>query len=46
MTQDERWHTRYNEVICFIEKRHRNPSKYTGEEQNMYTVVKNTAANR
>ena len=40
MTQDERWNTRYNEVKSFIEEHHRNPSKYVGEERNMYTFVK------
>ena len=27
MTQEERWMTRYNEVVSFIETNHRNPSK-------------------
>ena len=40
MTQDERWNTRYKEVKSFIEEHHRNPSKYVGEERNMYTFVK------
>ena len=40
MTQDERWNIRYYEVKSFIEKHHRNPSKYVGEERNMYTFVK------
>ena len=33
MTQDERWMTKYNEVVEFIESNHRNPSKYRIEEQ-------------
>lgn len=28
MKQDERWMKRYNEVIEFIEREHRKPSKY------------------
>ena len=32
MTQDERWLVRYNEVKEFIEREHRNPSKYRLEE--------------
>lgn len=42
MTQDERWLTRYNEVMAFISSNHRNPSKYNMEERNMYTFVKHT----
>ena len=33
MTQEERWMTRYNEVVSFIETNHRNPSKYVGSER-------------
>lgn len=32
MTQDEKWMARYNEVMTFIEREHRNPSKYRLEE--------------
>ena len=42
MTQDERWQLRYNEVKCFVETNHRNPSKYADEERNMVTFVKHT----
>jgi len=35
MTQEERWMTRYNEVVSFIETNHRNPSKYAPEEKLM-----------
>ena len=42
MTQDERWLLRYNEVKSFIEENHRNPSKYVGEERNMYNYLKHT----
>lgn len=33
MTQDERWMTRYKEVVSFVETNHRNPSKYIGAER-------------
>ena len=36
MTQDERWMERYNEVKEFIEREHRNPSRYDDEERGMY----------
>ena len=36
MTQDERWLVRYNEVKCFIEANHRNPSKYDAKERGQY----------
>ena len=36
MTQDERWLTRYNEVVAFIETNKRNPSKYNAEERGYY----------
>ena len=28
MTQDQRWQIRFDEVINFMEKGHRKPSKY------------------
>ena len=40
MTQDERWIARYNEVKSFIEKNHRNPSKYYPEEKLMVHFLK------
>lgn len=40
MTQDERWMVRYNEVKCFIETNHRNPSKYVPEEKLMVHFLK------
>jgi len=40
MTQDERWIARYNEVKSFIEKNHRNPSKYYDEERLMVHFMK------
>lgn len=36
MTQDERWSAKYNEVKTFIEKEHRNPSKYDDIERGLY----------
>ena len=40
MTQEERWMTRYNEVVSFIETNHRNPSKYVAEERLMVHFLK------
>ena len=40
MTQDERWMSRYNEVVSFIETNHRNPSKYADEERRMLHFMK------
>ena len=40
MTQDERWMTRYNEVVAFIGREHRNPSKYRIEEHDMLNWCK------
>ena len=40
MTQDEKWLTRYNEIKAFIEKNHRNPSKYYPEERLMVHFLK------
>ena len=40
MTQEERWQTRYNEVVEFIETNHRNPSKHRIEEHDMLNWVK------
>lgn len=42
MTQDERWMAKYNEVMDYMKKNHRNPSKYNQEERNMYNFVKHT----
>lgn len=35
MTQEERWLTKYNEVMDFIESHHRNPSRHRIEEHDM-----------
>ena len=40
MTQDERWLVRYKEVKGFIEREHRNPSKYHDEERLMEHFLK------
>lgn len=40
MTQDERWHTRYDEVMGFLEENHRNPSKHRIEEHDMLNWLK------
>ena len=36
MTQDERWIARYNEMMGFLEEKHRNPSKHDEEERGKY----------
>ena len=44
MTQEERWQKRDDEVINFIEKEHRKPSKYYPKEKLMfpsYTITRN-----
>jgi len=40
MTQDERWLTRYNEVVDFIKVNHRNPSRHRIEEHDMLNWLK------
>ncbi len=40
MTQDDSWQARNNEVKAFIEKNHRNPSKYYPEEKLMVHFLK------
>ena len=40
MTQDERWHKRYEEVVGFIETNHRNPSRHRIEEHDMLNWCK------
>lgn len=36
MTQEERWLTRYNEVVTFIDTNKRNPSKHDEGERGQY----------
>lgn len=40
MDQETRWLTRYNEVVAFIERKHRNPSKHRIEEHDMLNWLK------
>ena len=40
MTQEERWLKRYQDVMDFIEKNHRNPSKYVDAERGLRNWVK------
>ena len=40
MTQDERWLVRYNEVMGFLEKNHRNPSRHRIEEHDCLNWLK------
>ena len=40
MTQDERWLTRYNEVMGFLEENHRNPSKHRIDEHDYLNWLK------
>lgn len=36
MKQDELWTIKYDEVVAFIEKNKRNPSKHSDEERGRY----------
>ena len=40
MTQDEKWLTKYQEVVGFIETNKRNPSKHRIEEHLMLNFIK------
>lgn len=40
MTQEERWITKYNEEVSFIETNYRNPSKYVGTERELVNWAK------
>ena len=40
MSQDERWQTKYYEVMDFLVENHRNPSKYRIEEHDMLNWLK------
>lgn len=40
MTQEERWNKRYQDVMDFMEKNHRNPSKYVDSERGLRNWVK------
>ena len=43
MTQEERWLSRYNEVVDFINANHRNPSKHRIEEHDMLNWLRASA---
>ena len=36
MTQEELWLSKYREVVAFIERNRRNPSRYDAEERGKY----------
>ena len=40
MTQDEKWLKNYEEVVAFIKKNRRNPSKYVDEERGLVNWCK------
>ena len=40
MTQDEKWTSRYQEVIGYIETNHRNPSRHRIEEHDYLNWLK------
>lgn len=40
MTQEERWKAKYNEVMDFMEKNHRSPSRHRSEEHVMLNWLK------
>ena len=42
MTQDERWMSKYKEVMDFMETNHRNPSRHRLEEHDMLNWLKAT----
>lgn len=42
MTQDEKWQTKYNEVVEFINTNHCNPSRHRIEEHDMLNWLKAT----
>ena len=42
MTQDERWLSKYNEVMDFMETNHRNPSRHRVEEYDLLNWLKAT----
>lgn len=40
MTQDERWNKRYQDVMEFLAKNHRNPSRHRLEEHDLLNWIK------
>lgn len=39
MTQEQRWKIRFDEVMNFMEREHRKPSKYYPEEKLMFHFI-------
>ena len=35
MTQEEKWQTKYNEIMAFMAENHRRPSKFVDEERGL-----------
>lgn len=42
MTQEERWLSKYNEIMAFMVENHRRPSKYNPEERNAWNWLRHT----
>lgn len=42
MTQEEKWIIKYNEVMEFMEREHRNPSKFVDSERGLRNWIKAT----
>lgn len=42
VTQEYRWHIRFEEVKRFVEANHRRPSKYNPEERNAWNWLRHT----
>lgn len=40
MTQDERWLTKYEEIMAFMVENHRRPSKYNMAERNNWNWIR------
>ena len=40
MTQDEKWNKSYQDVMDFMEKNHRNPSRHRLEEHDVLNWIK------
>ncbi len=40
MTQDERWQKQYQDVMDFMDKNHRNPSRHRIEDHDMLNWLK------
>lgn len=42
MTQDERWLSKFNEIMALMAENHRRPSKYNMEERNLWNWLRHT----